>query len=70
MFIPKRYRKAANDTGKNVEQLGSSVEFMIFMNESEEALVDGLTDHFTAGYEFCVELVQDVLQIISLDRLF
>ena len=68
MFIPERYRKATNDTSEDVEQLGSTVEFMVFMNECEEALVDSLTDHFSAGYEFCIELVQDILQIIPFDR--
>jgi hypothetical protein len=40
------------------------------MNEGEETLVNGLTNHFSAGHKFGVKLVKNVLQIVSLDGLF
>ena len=40
------------------------------MNESEETLVNGLTNHLSAGHKFGVKLVENVLQVVSFDGLF
>jgi len=42
---------------------------MILVDQCEKALVDGLTNHFTSWYKLGIQLMQNVLQVIPLDRL-
>lgn len=70
VFVTKRHCKTRDDTRQNVEELSSTVKFVSLVDKSEEALVDSLTDHLSAGHKLGVELMQDVLKVISLDRLF
>ena len=39
VFISQGNSKSTNDTGKNVQDLGSSVELMGLVNQTEEALI-------------------------------
>ena len=39
MFISERYGESTDDTGKDIQQFGGSVELMVFMDKGEEALV-------------------------------
>jgi len=39
MLISERDSESTNDTGKDIQQLGGSVELMVFMDKSEETLV-------------------------------
>lgn len=41
---------------------------MVFMDQGEETLVDSLSDHFSSWNEFGIQLVQNILKIVSLDR--
>lgn len=41
---------------------------MVFMDQSEETLVDSLSDHFSSWNEFGIQLVQNILKIVSFDR--
>ena len=50
VLITKGYRKARNDGGQDIKQLSSSIELMRFVNQTEEALVDSFSDHFSTGY--------------------
>ena len=43
--------ETGDDTRENIEKLSGAVEFMGFMNKTEEALVDSLSNHFTAGHQ-------------------
>ena len=43
---------------------------MVFMDQGEETLVDSLSDHFSSWNEFGIQLVQNILKIVSLDRFF
>jgi len=70
VFIPKRYCETTDNTCQNVQKLGSTVEFVGFMDEGKEALIDCLSDHFPSWDQFSVELMQNILQIVSLDGLF
>jgi len=54
MLIPEWDRKSTDDTSQNVEQLGSTVEFVVFVDESKEALIDGLSNHFPSWHELGV----------------
>lgn len=67
MLISQRNSESTNDTGQNVKKLSSTVEFMILVNQSKEAFIDGLTDHLSSRHKFGVELVKNVLQIVSFD---
>ena len=69
MLISERNSESTDDTRQNVEKLGCAVEFMILVDQCKEALVDGLTDHFSSWYKFCVQLMENVFQVVSLYRL-
>lgn len=62
--------ETGDDRSLNVQNLGSSVELMVLMDQGEEALVHGLPDHLTSRDELGVQLMKDVLQIVTLDGLF
>ena len=68
VLISERNSESTNDTGQNVEKLGGTVEFVVLVNECKEALVDGLTDHLSSWDELGIQLVKNVLQVVSLDR--
>jgi len=70
MFIPERHGEPTVNTRQNVEQLSGTVELVVFVDEGEEAFVDCLSDHLPSGHEFGVQFVEDVLEVVSLDRLF
>ena len=40
------------------------------MDQSEEALVDGLSDHFSPWDKLGVQLVKNVLEVVPFDGLF
>lgn len=42
---------------------------MILVNQGVEALVDGLSNHLSPGDKLGVELVKDILEVVSLDAL-
>jgi len=69
MLISQRNSESTDDTGQNVKELGGTVEFVILVDERKETLVDGLTNHLSSWYELSVQLVKNVLQVVSLDRL-
>ena len=70
MLISQWDCETTDDTGKNVEELSSTIELVVLVNESKEALVDGLSNHLSSWHELGVQLVQDIFQVVSLDRLF
>lgn len=39
---------------------------MVLVNERVEALIDGLSDHLSPGNKFGIQLVEDVLEVVSL----
>ena len=43
--------ETGDDTRENIEKLSGAVEFMGFMNKTEEALVNSFSNHFTAGHQ-------------------
>ena len=40
-----------DDTGEDIEELGCSIELVSLMDETEEAFIDCLSDHLSAGYQ-------------------
>lgn len=69
VFISKGDGESTDDTGQDVEELSGTIEFMVFMDESEETLVYCLSDHFSSWNEFGVQFMKNVLKVISLDGL-
>lgn len=68
VLISQWYSESTDDTCQNIEKLGGTVEFVILVDKCKEALVDGLTNHFSSWNKLCVQLVKNVLEVISLDR--
>ena len=46
VFISERNGESTDDTGQNVKELSSTIEFMVFMDQSEELFIDCFSDHF------------------------
>ena len=69
MLISERNSESTDDTRQNVQKLGRAVEFVILVDQRKEALVDGLTNHFSSWYELRVQLMENVFQVVSLYRL-
>ena len=55
MLVSERDCKAGNNARKDIEKLSSAVEFMCFVNQGVEALVDGLSNHFPAGHQLDIK---------------
>ena len=74
VLFAERDCEAADDGGQDVEELGRPVELVVFVDEGQEAVVDGLADHLPTRHQLrlgCatylrVQLVQDVLQVLAL----
>lgn len=70
MFFSEWDGETTDNTGKNVKKLGSSVEFVVLVDKSVEAVGNGLSDHLSSGDELGVESVEDVFEIFSFPGLF
>ena len=51
VLISQRDGESRDDTGKNIKKLSGTIEFMCFVDKTEEALIDSFPDHFTARYQ-------------------
>ena len=69
VFVPERNGETGDNRGKDVEELGSTVELMGLVDEGEEALVDCLSDHLSSWHKLGVKLVENVLEVVSLNGL-
>ena len=70
VFIPERNSESTNDTGKDIKKLCSTVEFMVFVDKCKEALIHSLSNHLPSWDELGIQLMQDIFQVISLNRFF
>ena len=68
VLISKWNSKTTDDTGQDIEELSSTIELMVLVDKSEEALVDGLTNHLSSWHKFGIKLVENVLKVVSLNR--
>lgn len=68
MLISQWNSESTDDTCQNVEKLGGTVEFVILVDKCKETLIDGLTDHFSSWNKLGVQLVKNVLEVVSLYR--
>ena len=69
VLFSKRYCETTDNTCQDVQKLGSTVEFVGIMDKGKEALIDSLSDHLPSWYQFSIELMQNIFQIVSLDGL-
>lgn len=65
MLISQRHSKATDNACKNVEKLSRTIELMILMDKCEEAFVNGLSNHLSPRNQFSIQLVKNILEIIS-----
>jgi len=70
VFISEWDSKTTNNTSQNIEKFSSSIELVSLMDQSEEALVDGLSNHLPSWHKFGIKLVKNVLKVVSFDGLF
>ena len=70
VFISERDGESTNDTGQNVQKLSGTIEFVGFMDESEKALVNGLSDHLSSWHKLSVQVVENIRKIVPLDGFF
>ena len=69
VLVSQGHRKARDDARQDIQQLCCTVKLMRFVDEGVEALIHGLPDHLSARDQLGVELVQDILEVVTLDRL-
>jgi len=69
VLISKRNSESTDNASQNVKELCCTIELVVLMDQREEALVDGFTNHFSSWNEFGVQLMQNVLEVVSLYRL-
>ena len=69
MLVSQWHRETRDDRGKDVQKLGGSVELVRLVDQGVEALIHGLSDHLSARNKLGVELVQDILEVVTLYRL-
>jgi len=70
VFFSQGDRETTDDTSQNIQKFSSTVEFVVFVDKSVEAISDGLSDHFSSGNELSVESVKDILEIFSFSGFF
>jgi len=62
--------ETTDNTSQNIQKFSSTVEFVVFVDESVEAISDGLSNHFSSGDELGIESVKDILEIFSFSGFF
>jgi len=70
VFFSQGDGETTDDTSQNIQKFSSTVEFVVFVDKSVEAISDGLSDHFSSGNELSVESVKDILEIFSFSGFF
>lgn len=65
VFFSQWHGETTDDTGQNIQKLGSSIELESLVDQGVETVVDGFTDHFSPWDEFSVKAVENVLEVLS-----
>ena len=61
VLVSERNSESTDDTGQNIEELGSTIEFVILVDERKETFIDGLSNHFSSWNKFGIQFMQNVL---------
>lgn len=70
VFFSQGDSETTDDRSQNVQKFSGTVEFVVFVDESVEAIGDGLSNHFSSGDELGVKSVKDILEIFSFSGFF
>lgn len=70
VFVSQWDSKTTDNTGKDVQKFGSTIEFVGLVDKSKKAFVNSLSNHLSSWDEFGVELMQNVLKVVSFDGFF
>ena len=57
VLFSEGYCETRDDTCKNIEELSSTIEFMCFVDKTEEAFIDCFSNHFSAGYQLYKDFI-------------
>lgn len=63
VLLAQGHRETRDDTCLDVEQLGSSVEFVCLVDQEVEALIDCLTDHLASWHQLSYRKVSGCLHV-------
>lgn len=69
VFVPEWDSKSTNYTCKDIEKLSGTIELVSLMNKGVEAFIDSLSNHFSSWNKFGIQLMQNVLQVVSFNGL-
>lgn len=58
-----------DNTSQDVKKLSGTIEFMDLVYKSEELLVDSLSNHLPSWNKLGIQLMKDVFEVISFNRL-
>lgn len=61
VLLSQWHCESGNDGGQDIQQLRGSVEPEVLVDESVEAIRDGLSDHLSPWHQLGVKPVQDIL---------
>ena len=67
MFLSQRNAEALNYRVQDIKKLRSSFERVLIMNEIQKTLTHVLLEHHATTDYLQIELVKDVLEVVSLD---
>ena len=70
MLVSQWNGKTGDNGCKDIQKLGGTIELVGLVDESEEALVHCLSDHLSSWHKLGIQLVENVLEVVSLHRLF
>jgi len=65
MLISEWDSKSRNDTCKDIKKLSSTIELVSLLDQKMEAFVHCLSNHLSSWDKLSIELMQDVLEVVS-----
>jgi len=54
VLVSQGNSETTDDTGEDIKQFGGTIELVGLVDQGEEALVDGLSNHLSSWHEFGV----------------
>lgn len=54
VLVSQGNSETTDDTGEDIKQFGGTIELVSLVDQGEEALVDGLSNHLSSWHEFGV----------------
>jgi hypothetical protein len=54
VLISQRDGESRDNTRKDIKKLSGAIEFMCFVDKTEEALIDSFSNHFTTRYQLSI----------------